>query len=162
MTYGIRTRNVAALAVLALVLGMVGGVILDRAVMSFPFRHHRHDGMRARMLDRMQKDLSLSPAQQTRVDTIMGANEGRIMAMRSRMEAAFDSTRTSFEDSLETVLTPAQMAKFRQGMHRPRRWLFFPFGDDHHHGHGYGRGHDHDGPDGDHDGGDPPPPPGHP
>ena len=66
MSYGIRIRNVAALAVLALVLGMVGGVVLDRAMMSFPFRRHHHDGMRARMLDHMQHDLSLSPIQRAR------------------------------------------------------------------------------------------------
>lgn len=138
------SRRVPLWAVLAIVgvlaCGVVIGVAVDRA-----WLHRRGPGMMGRrggpsmgppsaeqremMRTRLARELSLSPEQSARIDTIMTrqfkAMEEITGPIRPRMDSLFASTRAA----IDSVLTPDQREKraklsrerggFRRGFGRP-------------------------------------------
>lgn len=128
---GSRARWIAA-AVLLLVgaTGLSAGVALDRHVL-LPHRVERErDGRRgrgpmsaedrARLRERFAKDLGLTPAQQPRVDSIMDRQVARMDSVRAESRRRFEALIEESQKQLETVLTPEQLARFRELQQRRR------------------------------------------
>lgn len=121
-----RAPRALAAAVLGLVAaaGVLSGVALDRTLLR-P-RHPRppmtfggerggpNAEARRRMSDELARELSLTPAQRARVDSIMDRRFTSLRAatetVRPRVDAIVESTQTE----LEHTLSPEQLAKFRE------------------------------------------------
>jgi Spy/CpxP family protein refolding chaperone len=80
--------------------------------------HDDSPGGRERMRGHLKRDLNLTPAQQTRIDSIM-ANR---VQQSQRLRVAIDSQlRTLILDTraqIDSVLTPAQRQKFHEGIRK--------------------------------------------
>ena len=126
-----------ALAIVAIaVASALGGIALDRSMharrsggwergggrggMGGPFGHAPSDSARKRMRDRMAKELELSPAQATAVDSLMTAQEPKFRALREKLAPAMDSLVTETQAGMDRILTPAQREKSKAMRERMR------------------------------------------
>lgn len=124
-------RARAGIVIAAIAIGSaIAGAGIDRWVVSRAPRHG-HGGplgaqspeaaarRRAEMLERMTKDLSLTPAQRAGIDSIMQRTDSALRVVRGEMQprltAIFDSSRARIAARLDS----AQKIKFAQ--QRPRR-----------------------------------------
>lgn len=123
-------RARAGIVIAAIAIGSaIAGAGIDRWVVSRAPRHgHGGPGAqspeaaakrRAEMLERMTKDLSLTPAQRAGIDSIMQRTDSALRVVRGEMQprltAIFDSSRARIAARLDS----AQKIKFAQ--QRPRR-----------------------------------------
>ena len=124
-----RTPSAKLLAALALacvaLAGILGGIALDRFVlMPRHFGHHgrgpfepgERGGAREpsrRMADRFAKELDLTPAQRTAVDTLMARQFSKMGALRERVRPAMDSIIGETQRQIDVLLTPAQREKLK-------------------------------------------------
>lgn len=118
-----------ALVVLLVVflLGMGGGVAVDRVVLS-PFGAVGHARRSPeRLLHRLTRNLSLSEAQQTDVRRILKATRAELDTLRRNMRQEVHAVLASAERRITEVLKPDQRDAFRTLMaeHRAhrRRWF---------------------------------------
>lgn len=111
------------LAVLVLLLvavaGGLAGVAIDRRVL-LPRKFERHGfehgpgphGPRDREFrNRFARELGLSPAQQTRIDSIMEQQGRELRAIRHQVQPQLDSIVSRTRRQLDSVLTPEQRKK---------------------------------------------------
>lgn len=106
--------------VLCVVVGVLAGVIVDRSVL-IPHRIGRRPSSRNRSpwpmsqlsQDRFARDLSLTPAQRAKVDSIMSRQVARFRATRERIQPAMDSIFADTRAEVDSVLTPAQRDQLR-------------------------------------------------
>ena len=142
MSPTLRPAAGALLVVVLLLAGALVGVLLDHVMMEHRFHHFGGPPSRSHMLDRLQRELELTPAQRAEVDSIFRVHEQGVLAMRTQVRALFDSSRASLHAALKGVLTPAQLEKFRRlELRAGPGWGGFGR---HGHGHGHGRdGGDH-------------------
>lgn len=127
-------RGRAAIVIAAIAIGSaVAGAGIDRWVMTHGPRHGRGGPpgtqspeaaarRRAEMLERMTKDLSLTPTQRAGIDSIMQRTDSALRVVRGEMQprltAIFDSSRAQIGARLDS----AQRVKFeRQRAERRRR-----------------------------------------
>jgi hypothetical protein len=147
-------------------VGLVLGAMLDRLAFEYHFRHRMHGRMEQHVLDRLQRDLSLTPVQHAQVDSLLRQQGNRIERLRGEVEHLFAARQDSFENELAKVLTPAQLQKLHRMIpRRPPGMLPFglgprgprpgggPPGDGHHGEWRHGDGRPGEGP----PGGSPPP-----
>ncbi|MDH3598374.1 MAG: hypothetical protein OEU26_01905 [Candidatus Tectomicrobia bacterium] len=118
-----------ALVVLLVVflLGIGGGIVVDRVVLS-PFGavgHARRSP--ARLLHRLTRTLDLSEAQQTDVRRILKATRAELGTLRRNMRQEVHAVLASSERRITEVLKPDQRDAFRTLMaeHRARRHRWF-------------------------------------
>lgn len=117
-------RLVAALVLIAtLALGVLLGVALDRRVLRTrgggpPFGRfggpptpEQAAAGRARMVDRMTKDLELTAAQRSAVDSIFRVQGAALDSIRQRTQPTVDSLRSATRQAIGAILTPAQRVK---------------------------------------------------
>jgi Spy/CpxP family protein refolding chaperone len=120
-TTGSRGRpGMAALVlVVALVAGLMIGVMIDRTVLlprmhgHFGYdRHGPHGPPRDREFrERFARELELTPEQQIRIDSIMDRQGLELRAVRGQVQPQLDSIITRTRRSLDSVLTPEQRKK---------------------------------------------------
>jgi Spy/CpxP family protein refolding chaperone len=121
---GREALRAALVLLLALLVGGVAGIALDRLLllphlfMGGPGWHEgpprggggrpRHDrGFR----DRFAREVGLTPEQQTRIDSIMDREGRELRAIRSKSQPELDSIVTRTRRQLDSVLTPEQRTK---------------------------------------------------
>jgi len=112
-------RRESVVAVLTLVVTGVAsgalGVVLDRYVL-LPRQLARlragwPDEVRQQMRDRMARELSLTPEQQTRIDSVTARNFAALEETRRAFQPRMDLVIRSLRASMDSVLTPAQRAR---------------------------------------------------
>jgi len=108
-----RSAVVASLTLAVAAVACIGlGAVLDRYVLlprQFAARRaSAPDDMRQRMRDRMARELSLSPEQQARIDTLTARNFRALEESRRTFEPRMDSLIRTLRASMDSVLTPAQ------------------------------------------------------
>jgi hypothetical protein len=116
----------ALLLLLAALAGVMVGVALDRRVL-LPHafgRPDRHQGRFGRppaaFLDRIARELELSPDQRLRVDSILDRSHREICAVKGVVQPRLDSLFTRMRREMDLVLTPEQRnkaEKFRKRHH---------------------------------------------
>ncbi|HZI72798.1 MAG TPA: hypothetical protein VFD73_01970 [Gemmatimonadales bacterium] len=123
----------ALVLLLALIVGGLAGVALDRHVLlrrGFPdgFDHHRPPRDRE-FRKRFAKELGLSPEQQTRIDSIMDRQSRELRAVRGTVQPQLDSIIGRTRRALDSVLTPEQRQKAEEIRRRHPRPSGPPPGD---------------------------------
>lgn len=108
----------ALVLLLALLVGGVAGVALDRHVllprMLRPGLHHfpgRAPPRDREFRNRFAKEVGLSPEQQTRIDSIMDRQGRELRAVRGKVQPQLDSIISRTRRALDSVLTPDQRKK---------------------------------------------------
>ena len=129
-----RSRVVAGVViVLVLLAGVAIGFFLHHEV---PWRHGppgfgvggpppgRPPEVKKRMLDRLDRDLKLTPDQHARIDTVLTRREQDLRALMAQTRPQFDSIAARTREQIQAVLTPEQrddFAKIVQQMESRRR-----------------------------------------
>ena len=108
-----RSAVVASLTLVVAAVACIGlGAVVDRYVLLprqfAKLRTSSPDDMRQRMRDRMAHELSLSPEQQARIDTLTARNFHALEETRRTFEPRMDSLIRTLRASMDSVLTPAQ------------------------------------------------------
>jgi uncharacterized membrane-anchored protein YhcB (DUF1043 family) len=102
---------------LTLVLGVGLGVVLDRVVLDAP-RHESHArDLRERdqqLLERLVRELGLTPEQRGRLDRVLDANRGRAHAFWKQTRGSYAELRAEFRRDIRGLLDPKQQRLFDQ------------------------------------------------
>ncbi len=114
-----RLRATLLLAV-ALVAGALGGIALERWVLGgdsgahhSPEKHVGHVGrLRLRFEQQLARELNLSAEQQTRVDTLLAAQEERSRALMRQFAPQLRTVAAETEAGLREILTAGQWERF--------------------------------------------------
>jgi hypothetical protein len=115
---GPRGALLAALVLLlALVVGGLAGVAVDRLVL-LPrmfhgpgFEHHGRPPRDREFRDRFAREVGLSPEQEIRIDSIMDRRGRELRAVRGTVQPRLDSIITRTRREIDAVLTPEQRKK---------------------------------------------------
>ena len=120
------TVMAAALLLVTLVLGVVGGVALERwalrphriagtpRAMQATAPRNRFDPGRARVQvsSRLARQLDLTPAQRVQVDSLLRLQQQEAGALMRGMRPRLDSVTARTQAALTQILTPEQQRKF--------------------------------------------------
>lgn len=120
------TVMAAALLLVTLVLGVVGGVALERwalrphrvgaapGAMQVPAPRNRFDPARVRLQlsARLARQLDLTPEQRVQVDSLLRRQQQEAGALMRGMRPRLDSVTTRTQSALTQILTPEQQRKF--------------------------------------------------
>jgi len=120
-----RTRREAALLVfvvflLGLLVGAVGNHFYGERVWggkqetALPPR----GSSRTQVLNEFTRELELTPDQQTKVGAIIDDTRSQVRALYAPLDAQHDQLRQQARARIRAVLTPEQLPKFDQFMHR--------------------------------------------
>ena len=74
--------------------------------------HMQDSTRRIDMLDRMVKDLSLTPAQRAGIDSVMRRSDSALRAIRTEMQPRLQSVLEGSRADIQARLSPDQKAKF--------------------------------------------------
>ncbi|MEO7713716.1 MAG: hypothetical protein ABIV10_12445 [Gemmatimonadaceae bacterium] len=131
------SRGRAALIIAAIVIGSaIAGAGLDRVLVMRGSRHYRGGGprsgemslemtarRRAAMLERMSKDLSLTPLQRAAIDSIMQQTDSSLRVVRGEMQPRltqiFDQSRAEIGARLDSTQREKFKRRPRHGRGRP-------------------------------------------
>jgi hypothetical protein len=104
-----------ALAV-ALVAGVGVGIALDRLVLGGPRsperRAQEHRQRAERYVEELTRELDLSPAQRSQVESILEANREKAHAYWERARGEYRTLRKEFRAEIRATLTTGQQTKF--------------------------------------------------
>ena len=128
MNESLKSRLVAgAVIVVVLLAGIVIGFYLHHTV---PWRHGPPGfavdgpppgpppGLKNRMLDRLDRQLDLTPDQRARIDTVLTRREADLQALMRETRPRFDSIAARTRSDIQAVLTPAQREEFAKIVQR--------------------------------------------
>ena len=134
MSEPLKSRLVAGIViVLVLLAGIAIGFFVHQAM---PWRHGPPGfgvggpppgppgAIKNRMLERLDRDLKLSPEQHTRIDSVLTRREADLHALMAETRPRFDSIAARTRSEIQAVLTPEQrdeFAKIVQKMETRRR-----------------------------------------
>jgi hypothetical protein len=117
-----RVRAAFVIAAIAVACGIAGAAIDHRLVAHGPrrgrggapgsFSPEASARRRAEMLERMTKDLALTPAQRAGIDSIMQHTDSALYVVRSEMEPRLRQIFDSSRAQISTRLDSAQRMKF--------------------------------------------------
>jgi Spy/CpxP family protein refolding chaperone len=125
-----RPRAVAAVLIaLALLVGVLGGMTLDRWVLHrAAWVHDWHSGdwrlrpadrpaagrFRSRYVRQLAEELKLTPEQRARVDTLLQRQQERSRAVMQEMAPRLRAITAETESGLQAILTPEQWQRFQE------------------------------------------------
>lgn len=89
-----------------------------------PFRDPRSD-----MLQRLQRDLELSPDQSARIDVILQEGRKRTRQLWEQVSPQMREETRLVRESIQAELTPEQRVKYDESLKRRRSWGSRPDGD---------------------------------
>jgi Spy/CpxP family protein refolding chaperone len=111
------TKIAAAIAILVVfVAGLVIGIAGDRAWLvlhgRLSMRHGASDTMVKMLVNRLNRELNLTPAQRTAVTAILRQSRDRIAAIDANVRPQVRAQMAATSAEIENVLTPEQRTKF--------------------------------------------------
>jgi hypothetical protein len=117
-----KSRLVAGIVlVVVLLAGIAVGFFLHRVL---PWHHGppgfgvggpppgRAEAIKAHMLDRLDRDLELTPDQHARIDTVLTRREADLRALMAETRPRFDSIAARTRSEIQAVLKPDQRQEF--------------------------------------------------
>lgn len=127
----LRASLVIALVVVA---SAIAGAALDRLMISRSWRHggpggpggpnrsspERDARRRNDLLDRMTRDLSLTPLQRTSIDSVMQRTDSTLRQLRREMEPRIESVFAQSRTAIEVRLDSTQQVEFAKTARRRR------------------------------------------
>jgi Spy/CpxP family protein refolding chaperone len=73
-----------------------------------------HPGVRGRMLERLDRELKLTPDQHARIDSVLTRRESDLHALMTETRPRFDSIAARTRAEIQAVLTPEQRGEFEK------------------------------------------------
>ncbi len=116
------SRKAVLLVLLIFVLGIAIGALgmyaaRGRVFGAHPDSHGRADG-RARLEERLNRELSLTPEQRKQLDAILIDLQSRYDAIHKQYTPQIDEVRQHGRDQVRAILTPEQRAKYEDFLRR--------------------------------------------
>lgn len=108
--------RLAALAIF--VLGFAAGTFAPSVYRSW--MRNRPQGGGGGRIERMSRNLNMSPEQETQVRQIFGESRSQLEALRQESEPRFAEIRRQADERLQKVLTPEQWQKFQESRREER------------------------------------------
>jgi len=105
-------RKAVITILLSFLLGAVAGILVDQAFLRSAFRPSRPSSRYEAFKARMLKELELSVPQQEQLDDLMNRRQAVFDEFRKSVQAKYMEMREATRDSIRSLLTPAQLAKF--------------------------------------------------
>ena len=102
-----------AIAILVLLVGVAGGIALDRLVLGGGGHHHPH-GWRHEpdaLIEKYRQRLSLDDGQARKVETILRRRFGEVGQVFERVDPELDRIRDAGDDEVRALLRPDQRAE---------------------------------------------------
>jgi len=122
-----RSRLVAGVVIaLVFLAGLAVGFFLHQAA-PWPHRspiavggppHRPSPEVKKRMLERLDRDLKLTPDQHARIDTVLTRREADLHALMTETRPRFDSIAARTRSEIQAVLTPEQRDEFAKIVQR--------------------------------------------
>jgi len=104
--------------VLGLALGGLGTYVIGARVRGARPEGRDHRDRRARMLEQLTQELSLTSAQQKQVDSILGNMQTRYEEIHKQIAPQADQVRQQGREQIRAILTPEQKPKFEEFLRR--------------------------------------------
>ena len=112
-------------------VGLAGGILIGRrlpgerpfdrilrgprdAGPAFGVDGRRGGPFRGLLIERLSRDLDLTPEQRLKIDGVLASTRTRLESLQKDAQNRFDSERRSVRDEIRSVLTPVQQQKFDQ------------------------------------------------
>jgi Spy/CpxP family protein refolding chaperone len=112
------SRKAAFLVLLVFLLGIAIGGLADHFWGGRVWRVHAGPRGRDRIVSQLTRDLDLSPAQQKQLAAIIDDTRARFQALREPLRPQEDAIRQQGRDRIRAILTPEQLPKFEESLHR--------------------------------------------
>jgi len=104
--------------ILALLVGIIAGFALCLHVPRHRLMPWKHGGdPNTRLVERFSRGLNLTADQRTKLVTILERSRKRLDSLRGEIGPKFEAIRRETNTAIEKILTPEQVARFRQ-LHR--------------------------------------------
>jgi len=114
----------ALVLLVTLVIGIVLGVLLDRAYMHFRFKKEFSSSRtRVGFVERMEKIITPTPEQQPKVKPILEKYGESLMKFHDESRGRIQEIFKAFHDELRPLLTPEQMNNLETRFLHPRHLL---------------------------------------
>lgn len=100
--------------VVSLLIGLAAGAAAGR--WAGLLRHGRWDDEKryARMLERFNRELDLSPEQRDKVAAVLESKRLKVQALRAEVRPRFEELRRSAKDEIRALLRPEQKTAFEK------------------------------------------------
>lgn len=109
LAWKISWHQVAISIVIGFLLGAFYGQLSGRP--HFP-RHGDHGRMKAKMVERLGKDLNLTMDQKKKVEDIFEAKHPQMLALQAEIQPKFEALRQATDAEIRQILSPDQQKKF--------------------------------------------------
>ncbi|MGB6430229.1 MAG: hypothetical protein WBF06_06560 [Candidatus Acidiferrales bacterium] len=103
---------------LGLALGMLGTYVVTTRVFARSGDDHSPAAQRAQYIDRLDRELDLTDAQQKQIDGILTSVQARYEAIHQTVAPEYDQARQDGRAQIRQLLTPDQQPKFDDFMKR--------------------------------------------
>lgn len=114
------TGLLVAVLVVGGALGFAGGAVYSSRR---PWGWSGHRAVRTAFLDRLQKELDLTPEQRPRVQAVLDRNLDELRRRRAAARLEMQASRDSTQRAIEEILDPAQKERYRKFIARfEARW----------------------------------------
>ena len=100
--------------VLGIALGALGAYVASRRVWSAGGEGRTHREKRAHMVERLTRELRLSPEQQKQLDAILTDMQAKYRALHEQISPQTEQVRQQGRAQIRAILTPEQKPKFEE------------------------------------------------
>ncbi len=104
--------------VLGIGLGALGAYVAGRSVWSAPTEGASHRGKRAHGVERLTRELNLSPDQQKQLGPILDDMQAKFRALHEQAAPQAEQVRQEGRARIRALLTPEQKLKFEDFLRR--------------------------------------------
>ncbi len=104
--------------VLGIALGALGTYLAGAKVWGAKIEGHNHRDKRARMMEQLTRELTLTPDQQKQLDAILTDIKGKYRALHEQTAPQFEQVRQQGREQIRAILTPQQRPKFEEFLRR--------------------------------------------
>lgn len=103
---------------LTLIVGMGMGVAIDRLALEGDRRGGDRRDRGARLAERLNSELQLTPDQQTKVEAALASNRERARQFWGESRTAYETLRKEFRQDIRELLNPDQQQRFDEMIQR--------------------------------------------
>jgi len=109
---------VLAVFVLGIALGGLGMYVAGAHVWGARPEVHNYREKRARAVERLTRDLGLTPDQRKQLEAILNDMGAKYQALREQMAPQTEQVRKQGHEQIRAILTPEQLPKFEEFLRR--------------------------------------------